>query len=132
DLTEKPAFTAVKNLIAILSDPGVPFTPGHFAFTLDASGGNTADVQSLTFKKRNGKYYIVLWLATDSFNNATETDIDSTFGVSVRYHQPVTGATRLYRPLAGAGSTSLGTGSVFTVTVRDDPVILEVTSSGDD
>jgi hypothetical protein len=57
--TPKPAFYAVKNLIQVLKDPGSSFQPKSLNYRLE---GNTANVQQALFQKRNGDFYLALWL----------------------------------------------------------------------
>jgi len=63
----KPAYYAVKNTISLLSDPGPAFTPGTLAWSLS---GSTANVNSTLLQKRNGDYYLVLWIGCVS-NDST-------------------------------------------------------------
>ncbi len=55
--TPKPAARAMKNLIALLRDPGPAFKSGQLGFTL-----SKPEVQSVLFQKRNGEYWLALWL----------------------------------------------------------------------
>lgn len=64
DLTEKPSYRAVKNLIAVLADPGASFTPASLAYTLT---GNTANVRQVLLQKRNGDFYLLLWQEVPSW-----------------------------------------------------------------
>lgn len=61
DLSPKPAFIAVRNLIGALEDPGPGFTPGRLDFAL---GGDTEALRSLLLQKRDGRFYLALWRAT--------------------------------------------------------------------
>jgi hypothetical protein len=60
DNTPKPAYTAVRNLLQLLADPGSRFVPGTLAYGL---AGNTADVARVLMQKRNGQYVLALWVA---------------------------------------------------------------------
>jgi len=59
NLTEKPSFKAVKSLIAILNDKGPIFQPDKLNYTLN---GSLHDVKQLLFQKRNGDFYLMIWL----------------------------------------------------------------------
>lgn len=62
DLSEKPAFRAVKNMIALLKDgatAGRTFTPGKLNYGLS---GNTNSVSHMLFQKADGTFYVALWL----------------------------------------------------------------------
>lgn len=68
DLTPKPAYTAVKNLIARLQDAGSnakTFTPGALDYTLTVTPQGdytrTKYVHSLLLQKSTKLYYLVLW-----------------------------------------------------------------------
>jgi hypothetical protein len=66
DGSEKPSYTALKNLISLLEDPGSlledpgeEFEPQSLRYTL---GGDTSDVHSTLLQKRDGRFYLILWL----------------------------------------------------------------------
>ncbi|WP_218080019.1 glycoside hydrolase family protein [Anthocerotibacter panamensis] len=63
DGSPKPAFTAVKNLLALLRDPGVPFNPGSLDYTLS---GNTTNLRHTLLQKRDRSFYLILWQAAKS------------------------------------------------------------------
>ena len=67
DLTPKPAYTAIKNLISTLTDKGPTFTPGSLDYTLE---GVTPDVHHLLLQKRDGTFYLALWLEQPGFDTA--------------------------------------------------------------
>ncbi|HYZ16423.1 MAG TPA: hypothetical protein VE591_08465, partial [Candidatus Acidoferrum sp.] len=54
----KPAYTALKNLIGRLSDPGAAFTPNAFSYTINAG----TSVHHALFQRRDGSICIALWL----------------------------------------------------------------------
>jgi len=64
-LTPKPAYTALKNLINLLKDPGSNFTPGALDYTLSVTPPEgyslTQYVHNLLLQKQNGTFYLVLW-----------------------------------------------------------------------
>lgn len=64
DGSEKPAFTALKNVLGVLKDPGPAFTPGSLRYTL---GGDTNDVHQTLLQKRDGTFYLALWLEKPSY-----------------------------------------------------------------
>ncbi|MBW4582681.1 MAG: hypothetical protein KME42_24185 [Tildeniella nuda ZEHNDER 1965/U140] len=76
DLTPKPAYTAVKNLISVLRDPEASFTPGGLAYSLDvrpvqnyrepisgrvANYDRTQYVHHVLLQKRDRTFYLALW-----------------------------------------------------------------------
>lgn len=83
DFSEKPAFTALKNLISILRDPGAQFTPGSLNYNVS---GNTNTMQQLLLQKRDGSYWLVLWLeqsSYDSTNNVSTPVIPQNVNLSI-------------------------------------------------
>ena len=72
DLTPKPAFTAVKNLLSILNDTGGSFVPGSLQYTI--SGGD-ATLNHVLLEKQDGSFWLVLWLEQSSWDPITTTPI---------------------------------------------------------
>ena len=72
DLSPKPAFTALKNLLSTLSDTGAAFTPGALPYVI--SGGDS-NLNHLLLEKSDGSYWLVLWLEEPSWNPVTVTPI---------------------------------------------------------
>ena len=65
DLTPKPAYTAIKSIISVLSDPGPRFTPTPMAYQLS---GETSNIAHTLLQKRNGDYILAVWLEKSSWN----------------------------------------------------------------
>jgi hypothetical protein len=63
DLSRRKSFDALRNTIKLFSDPGPTFKPDSLNYSLS---GQTANIKSLVFQKRNGKFYLVLWQAISS------------------------------------------------------------------
>jgi hypothetical protein len=72
DLSEKPAFRAVKNLIAILSDKGPDFEPGSLNYVFDGSVDN---IRQILFQKRDGDFYLLVWLEVPSWDVNANIDL---------------------------------------------------------
>ncbi len=95
DLSEKPAFSALRNLIAILSDPGPTFVPSTLDYVV---GGNTEDLHQVLLEKRDGSYYLALWRASSVWDSETRTAVAApSSGVKLEFAQPVANA-KLYVP----------------------------------
>ncbi|QNI30603.1 hypothetical protein H7849_15830 [Alloacidobacterium dinghuense] len=71
-LSAKPSYTSIKSLTNYLSDPGAPFTPGRLTYSLT---GTTANVHHLLLQKRDGSFYLALWLNASIYNPATNAPI---------------------------------------------------------
>ena len=72
NMTEKPAYRAVKNLISILSDKGSDFKPDSLNYALD---GNINNIRHILFQKRNGSFYLMVWLEVSSWDVQNRTDL---------------------------------------------------------
>ena len=71
DGTEKPAYKALRNLIALLDDPA-PGEPGTLSFELDS---DTDDVHHTLLQKSDGTFYLALWLEKPSWDRHARKDI---------------------------------------------------------
>ena len=67
----KPSYTAISSLIALLADPGTAFTPGSLPLTIS---GSTSNVHQMLFQKRDGSYWLALWIAAQGYNVNTQAE----------------------------------------------------------
>ena len=72
DGSEKPAFKATKNLTQLLADAGPSFTPEALSFALS---GNTDDVHHTLLQKRNGTFYLALWVEKESWDRDARREV---------------------------------------------------------
>lgn len=72
DGAPKPAFVTLRNLIAVLRDPGPAFAPNDFAFTLE---GDTKDMRHLLLARRDGAFDLAVWLEVPSYDVKTRKDL---------------------------------------------------------
>lgn len=59
DTSPKPAFHAVKGLLNLLSDPGEPYLAKALEYHFE---GDAGPVRHMAFQKRDGTYYLALWV----------------------------------------------------------------------
>lgn len=104
NLTPKPAYTALKSLIGVLSDPGPAFTTGSLTYSL---GGNMNNVHHLLMQKRNGSFIVALWLEILDADPVTGADI-------VAPPQAVTITTASHFTSATLGSLNSASGALST------------------
>ena len=71
DGTPKPAFRAVRQEIALLSDPGPAFSPAPLAYSVTGA----ANLRHELFQKRDGTYVLALWKEALSWNPRTAREI---------------------------------------------------------
>lgn len=61
-------FTALKNLIKLMSDPGEEFSPETLHFNLN---GDLEATNHLLFQKRDGKFYLIVWQGVNCSSEGT-------------------------------------------------------------
>jgi hypothetical protein len=65
DGSEKPAYRAVRNLLGLLRDGDSGFTPDSLDYEL---GGDLASVHHTLLQKRDGRFFLALWLERSSYD----------------------------------------------------------------
>lgn len=68
DLSEKPAFTALKNLVALLKDSPQAFSPQSLNLKLS---GDTANVQYTLLQKQDRSFYLAVWIERPAYDPIT-------------------------------------------------------------
>lgn len=116
--TDKPAFTAIINEIALLEDRGSAFTPGNLDYSVSVSN---IRLHHTLLQKRDKRFYLVLWLEYsywESFSNLPLTLSFSKQAVKINQYDPLTSSN--------AVASVINTNS-YSITVSDKAVILELT-----
>jgi hypothetical protein len=122
--TVKPSFTTLKNIITLLEDPGVAFTPGNLDYALT---GALASTHSILLQKRDGTFDLVLWQEVSSYTVSSKTNTSpAADAVTVTFSTSMTGIN-VYRPYTGTTAIQTGSGVSITLSVPDDPLIVEIT-----
>ena len=123
--TAKPAYYALKGLLNLLSDPGSTFAPGKLTYCV--TGADT-QVKQILFQKRDGSFYIALWVEAPSLNATNEADIIvPTQTLQVILGKAVQSATQYSWQTSGQVSTSsLMPGASFPVAVGPQLTILQL------
>lgn len=111
DLTAKPAYTALKNLIQLLKDPGTNFTPGKLNYELVvrpvqnyrepksgiiANYDRTQYVHHLLLQKRDRTFYLALWHEISSYDTSTNPPREiepPSMPATLKLNQPIRSAT---------------------------------------
>jgi hypothetical protein len=60
----KPQFVSLKSMVVLLRDPGSAFSPQPLSFTIS---GATQNLHHLLVEKRDGSYFLMLWLEVPSW-----------------------------------------------------------------
>jgi hypothetical protein len=127
----KPAYTAIKNMIGILAEPGASFTPGQLTYTLSAP----STVRHTLLEKSNGDYFLAIWNEVSSYNlsakGASSGDISNpTVGVTVTL--PSNSVFSVYAPNDSTGQaptnayTSNITATSISLNVPDRVLIVQI------
>jgi len=134
----KPHALALKNMIALLADPGADFQPGELDFQLSSSGSlvddkdfKTAEIHQLLLQKSNGAFYLVLWNEAVSYDNLAEQDIVvAEQQVRITLGTPIERA-RTFLPVNGpAAVASFEQPTQLTLAIPDHPLIVELNPPG--
>lgn len=127
DLSPKPAYTALKNMIGLLKDPGVNFKTSSLDYTLNVTSPQEYNrrryVKSLLLQKRSGDFYLILW------HDISNGDVTS---VPVREIEPPPMPTQiqLKTPISNATVYSLddlGNMSMYNANMSGKAINLNVT-----
>ena len=133
DGSNKPAFTAIKNMTTLLKEPGANFGPGSLDYTLS---GNTDDIHSTLLQKSKGEFYLILWQEVRSWDNDNKKEIPvGNREIKVNLATNISRA-EVYVP-KDSGSPTLtqdapsgGRLSDLTVSVPDHPLIIKLVPNG--
>lgn len=99
DFSPKPAFTALKNSIALLNDK--PGAAGSLRYSLT---GDLTGVEQTLLVKRDGSFWVALWRRASVWNAQARQDLDpSSRQVTLNLEQPVRSADG-YQPLYHSSS----------------------------
>jgi hypothetical protein len=123
DGTEKPAYGALRNLIAVLRDPGAGFTPGELDYTLS---GDTTGVETTLLQKRDGRFYLVLWQEAASYDLVRKLEAQVPVK-QVTLQLTRAARVRLFLPLTSPNPTRDSQGvTTLQLSVPDSPLIVEI------
>jgi hypothetical protein len=128
DLTPKPAFTAVKNLISILKDPGPEFSSTPLALNVT---GNTNELHQVLLQKRDGTYYVALWRSSSLWSTTSRTALAATTtGVTLNFGQSIQTAERFLPDSSTSPVESVPSPKSLNVEVGPEVVLVKLTPSG--
>jgi hypothetical protein len=120
----KPAYVAVKNLLAHLSDPGRPIALRSLAYTLAAP----AQVHHALFQKRDRSFVLALWLEASEWDPNANVPIAVppqagrlTFG-----RVPKSLRTTSFDDAGNVTTQTLAPAGVLTLNVGGSPTLLDI------
>lgn len=133
DLSPKPAYTALKNLIAMLSESKwdaqarkwkTPIVRPH-AVNFELVGA-PADVHHTLLQKSDGSYYLLLWREASSWDTAKQQEIPvAPARVEVRFGLPIPGA-QLFNLKSAAPVGNWSNTRSLVLDVPDEIVVLKL------
>ena len=109
DFTPKPAFTAMKNLLGLLSDPGPSFTPQSLPIKVTGFPG---DGKYIVTQKRNGQYVVLLWRDAQIYDPVSKQPTPVT-PTSTTVQLAKNSDVKVYRPSEQSAPVSQTQGSSF-------------------
>lgn len=120
----KPAYTTIKNLIHLLQDPSPGFIPRSLEFSIN---GDVKPVRHLLLQKRDGRFYLLLWLNAALYDTKAKQDIKvSPQPTRVLFAKPIRSA-KAYLPLEGLNPTAtFDSVSEILVQVPDHILVLQI------
>jgi hypothetical protein len=128
DLSPKPAFTALSNLISICQDPGASFTPGKLDYTIS---GDQDEMRQVLLQKSDGSYLLALWRAESVWDNdSLRAESAPTGAVKVNFAGAVSGAQEYVPNTSSQPLRTLPGGETLSVNVGAQVTILRIAGSG--
>ena len=124
DGTPKPAFTVIKNLIALLRDEGPGFIPGRLDYSLS---GALASTHKTLLQKRDGRSYVVLWREVRSWDIKSKRDITNSEDAATLILAEPASSLKVFRPGADTLPIQVGSGASISLSVPDEVIVVEVT-----
>ena len=131
-------YTALKNFIQLMADPGSIFTPGTLSYTLS---GDLSGIHHLLFQKRDGRLFLLVWQGVNSSsegtNNNNYTDINNSDRNITLNLRTKASSIKLYRPSFnnlpdGNGTSAIATyknTSSINIAVPDHILVVEISKN---
>jgi hypothetical protein len=124
DFSPKSAYSALANLLHLLADPGPSYTGEESNFTLT---GDVSDVHHVLFEKRDGTFYLALWVEEPSY------DVDNKRFIQVPAHHIVIQSedeigivAHSFGKSGAVQTTSMATATTHAIDVSDYLTVLEL------
>jgi hypothetical protein len=114
----KPAFSALANLIRLLSDPGPAFQPAPLALRITPSAST---VHSTLLGKRDGSYYLVLWNEVQSYDVTHNVELATApQSVTLSFARaPRSSTTQQFDEAGGCATTTIAPAQTLMLSVTD-------------
>ena len=124
DFSPKPAYTAIRNMIRLLSDPGPSFPTGKLQYSLT---GDAAGVDHALFEKRDGTFYLALWVEKSSYDvDAKKMLPVSDHAVTVATDKPMIVHLHSLEEDGSMRTAAMGTQQTTTLKLSDWITVIEL------
>lgn len=123
DFSEKPAYTALKRLLRLLSDRGPHFEARGLDLTV---GGATSGLRQLLLQKRDGTHYLVLWRATPVWDPRGRQALGSEQGAVRLAVNGASPALVVHRPNESAAPVERHRGASVELVVGPEVTVVEI------
>lgn len=117
DGTPKPSFMAIRNLIALLADPGAAFTPGGLTYRID---GAPESLHHTLLQKRNGTFFLALW------HEVPSTDAKASIPITVRFPSSVAQVTTFVPQDSRDAVNQLKEVSALAIDIGDQVTLVQI------
>ena len=123
DMTVKPAYTAMKNLIDLVEEPGASSPPGTLNYTMSAA----STVHHTLLAKTDGTMYLLLWNEVASWSLANAQDINNADQLVTLTLSDAFAEARTYLPGVSASPTATYLNpTTLNLSVPDQVLVLEL------
>ncbi len=125
NLTPRPAYYALRNLLRLVADPGPEFEPDFLAWHMEPEDPT---VRSIQLQKRDGRFMLLLWQDVESYSRAATTAIEvPPVAVAIDFGGKRIASLTQYTPTlsASAVQTKVGVTNV-SLSVPDHLQVLEI------
>ncbi len=124
DFTPKPGYLAIQSLLRLLSDPGPAFKLDRLDFSLS---GDLANVDHLLLQKRNGTFYLALWVEQADYDvNAKALLPVPAHRIAIHTDQPLKMEAHELDDQGLMHTTDLGGSQTRMISVYDRVTVLEI------
>ena len=138
DLTPKPAYTALKNLIGLLNESHwdaaaqqwqrKPFAPRALDFELSADAKTLPTLRHTLLQKSNGDFYLLIWQEVSGFDTVKKQDIaNPPVPVTLTLKTPVTEAVSYLPGQSAAVQQTWHNPKALTLSVPDEVLVVRLT-----
>ncbi|MGB7310731.1 MAG: hypothetical protein WBC67_16860 [Candidatus Acidiferrales bacterium] len=127
DFSPKPGYTAIQNIIRLLSDPGPSFHPGELDYSVT---GDVAGVDHALFEKRDGTFFLALWVEKPSYDvDAKKVLPVAVHKISIQMQSPMTLGVHTLDDAGAMHTAAIGTAQAASLKLDDKVTILELHST---